>query len=497
MTKMMKFVVALALTLLLSAIGAWAQMGPLPVDPNVRTGKLDNGLTYYIRHNELPAGQAEFYIAQKVGSMQEEDNQRGLAHFLEHMAFNGTVNFPDKSLMQYLESVGAKFGYNINAGTSFDYTVYTLMNIPVARQGVVDSALLVLRDWSNGIALKEAEIDAERGVIHEEWRTGQSAQMRIFDQLLPVIFEGSRYGERLPIGTMEVVDNFPYQEIRDYYAKWYRPDLQAIIVVGDIDVDAIEANIKATFGDIPAPVDPAERVYFPVPDNEAPIVAFATDRELPYVQTMVMWKHDPIPVELRNTAAYFVQSFLNSAVGTMANARLEELTLQAEPPFMGAQVFDQKILGITATKEAFTGAVVTDDEGIETGLRALLTEIHRVKQHGFTAGEYERAKADFLTAIETAYNERDKQRNNTYANEYRRAFIDFEPIPGIETEYALFNQIVPMLPLEMVNQYVQELIGEQNIVVMMQGPDREGNVYPSKEEILAILGEVAAGDTEP
>ncbi len=496
MKKTIKKMAALTLTLLCS-LGAMAQMGPLPVDPAVRTGKLDNGLTYYIRHNELPAGQAEFYIAQKVGSIQEEDNQRGLAHFLEHMAFNGTENFPGKNLMQYLESVGAKFGYNINAGTSLDYTIYTLMNIPVARQGVVDSALLVLKDWSNGISLEDAEIDAERGVIHEEWRTGQSAQMRIFDQLLPVIFEGSRYGHRLPIGTMEVVDNFPYEVIRDYYAKWYRPDLQAIIVVGDVDVDAIEGKIKALFGAIPSPADPAERIYYTVPDNDEPIVAFAKDKELPYVQTMVMYKHDPVPVEYRNTPAFYVQSFLSGVVGTMLNARLEELTQQAEPPFMGAGVFDQQILGITATKEAFTGAVVTDQAGIDKGLKALLTEIRRVKQHGFTASEYERAKADFLTGIETAYNEREKQRSSTYANEYFRSFTNFEPIPGIETEYALYNQLVPMLPLELVNQYVQELITDKNVIIMMQGPDKEGAVYPSKEEILGVFGEVAASETEP
>jgi zinc protease len=427
--------------------------------------------------------------------MQEEESQRGLAHFLEHMAFNGTTNFPGKSLMQYLESVGAKFGYNINAGTSFDYTVYTLMNIPVARQGVVDSALLVLKDWSNGISLEDAEIDAERGVIHEEWRTGQSAQMRIYDQLLPVIFEGSRYGDRLPIGKMEVVDNFPYQTIRDYYAKWYRPDLQAIIVVGDVDVDAIEAKVKSLFGDIPAPVNPAERIYYTVPDNDAPIVAFAKDKELPYVQTMVMYKHDPLPREYRNTAAYYVQSYMGTMVSNMLNARLEELTQQAEPPFMAAGVYDQQILGVTATKEALTGVAVTDVEGIDNGLRALLTEIRRVKQHGFTASEYERAKADFLTGIETTYNERDKQRNNSYANEYYSSFVNFEPIPGIEMEYTLYNQLVPALPIELVNQYVQELIGDKNIIIMMQGPDSEGAVYPSKDEILGVFNEVAASET--
>jgi len=497
MKKLFRPLVALAFALVAGSAAVQAQQpGPLPVDPEVRTGKLPNQLTYYIRHNELPAGQAEFYIAQKVGSMQEEENQRGLAHFLEHMAFNGTEHFPDKTMLQYLESVGAKFGYNVNAATGFDYTVYTLMNIPVAREAVVDSALLVLKDWSNGIALKDDEIDAERGVIHEEWRTSQSAQMRIFDQVLPTIFEGSRYGERLPIGLMSVVDNFPYQVIRDYYAKWYRPDLQSIIVVGDVDVDAIEVKIKSLFGAIPAPVDAAERVYYPVPDNDAPIVAFAKDRELPYVQTMVMYKRDVMPAEMRATPMFLVQKFMSGVVGAMLDDRLDELTQQAEPPFIGAGTMDGKILGITATKDAFTGIAVTDEAGAERGLRALLTEIRRVKQHGFTASEYERAKADVLTSIETAYNERDKQQSDTYANEYVRAFTDGEPIPGIETEYALMNQIVPMIPFEAVNQYAQELITDKNVVILMQGPDKEGVAYPSKEQIVAIFNELAASETE-
>ncbi|MDR0954770.1 MAG: insulinase family protein [Rikenellaceae bacterium] len=486
-------------TLIFCSLTVGAQpMAQLPVDPQVRTGKLGNGLTYYIRHNELPKAQAEFYIAQRVGSMQEEENQRGLAHFLEHMAFNGTPHFPGKSLTEYLESVGAKFGYNINAYTSFDETVYTLMNIPVTRQAIVDSALLVLYDWSCGIALEDTEIDAERGVIHEEWRTGQSAQMRIFNQVLPVIFAGSRYGHRLPIGEMEVVDNFPYQDIRDYYHKWYRPDLQAIVVIGDVDVDYVEAKIKELFSTIPLATDRAERVYFEVPDNAEPIVALATDKELTNVRTSVFYKHPPLAVETRNTPLFYVQNYMDAVIGSMMDARLEELVQQADPPYLAAGVYNDQLLGVTATEEALTAVVISDETGIERAFRALLTELRRLDQHGFTAAEYNRARADFLNAVETSYNERAKQQNATYANEYTRSFLEGEPIPGVEAERALYQQLVPGLTVKDINQYVQELISDKrNIVFFMQGPDRADIAYPTAEEILALYDEVLKSNTAP
>jgi zinc protease len=490
-------VAAFFATLLFVVIGAAAnaQMSPLPIDPAVRTGRLDNGLTYFIRHNELPKGQAEFYISQRVGSMQEEDNQRGLAHFLEHMAFNGTENFPDKRLLEYLESVGAKFGNNINAGTGFDFTNYTLMNIPVVRQGVVDSALLVLRDWSCGISLHDKEIDAERGVIHEEWRTRQSAQMRIYNQVLPEVYGDNRYGHRLPIGTMEVIDNFKYQELRDYYKRWYRPDLQAVVVVGDIDVDAIEAKIKSLFGPIAMPANPVERVYFPVPDNNEPIVSFARDKELTNVQTMIMYKHDPLPGEMRNTMAFYVQNFVSSMVVSMANDRLNEISRQPNPPFIGAG-FNYGDFIVSSTKDAFTGVVVTGENGIERGVKSLLTEIRRIDQHGFTAAEYERAKANFMTGFETVYNERDKRRNNAFAREYMSSFTDVEPIPGLEAEYELHKQLVSMLSLEVVNRAASDLISDNNIVFTMQGPDKEGVTYPSKDQVISWLSEAATSNTE-
>lgn len=271
------------------------QMPPVPTDPNVRIGKLDNGLTYYIRHNELPENQADFYIAQKVGSILEEDNQRGLAHFLEHMCFNGTTNYPGNLLREYLETIGVKFGANLNAYTSIDETVYNISNVPVIRDGVVDSCLLILHDWANDLTLDHEEIDKERKVIHEEWRTRTGAMMRMYEKVFPVLYKDSKYAYRLPIGTMEVVDNFPYQALKDYYEKWYRPDLQGIIVVGDINVDSVENKIKKMFSPIEMPENPAERVYFPVADNDEPLIAVAKDKEQQVPIIYLFHKHEAYP----------------------------------------------------------------------------------------------------------------------------------------------------------------------------------------------------------
>ena len=315
---------------------AQQQMPPIPTDPNVRIGNLDNGLTYYIRHNELPEKRADFYIAQKVGSILEEDNQRGLAHFLEHMCFNGTKNFPDKTLIQYLESIGVKFGENLNAYTSIDETVYNISNVPVIRDGVVDSCLLILHDWADDLTLDPKEIDSERGVIHEEWRTSTNAMMRMYEKALPTLYPESKYAYRLPIGIMEVVDNFPYQALRDYYEKWYRPDQQGIVVVGDIDVDKIEAKIKKIFSPIKMPENPAEREYFQVPDNKETIVAIETDKEQANPVAYLCYKHEAIPNEQKGNMDYLVVNYMKSMIENMLNARLNELTQTANPPFTGA-----------------------------------------------------------------------------------------------------------------------------------------------------------------
>ena len=467
------------------------QMPPIPTDPNVRIGKLENGLTYYIRHNELPENRADFYIAQKVGSILEEENQRGLAHFLEHMCFNGTTNFPGKGIINWLESIGVKFGVNLNAYTSIDETVYNINNVPVMRDGIVDSCLLILHDWANDLTLAEAEIDNERGVIHEEWRTGQGAMMRMYEQALPKAYQGGKYGNRLPIGTIEVIDNFPYQALRDYYEAWYRPDQQGIVVVGDIDVDKVEAKIKEMFSPIQMPANAPERKYEPVADNEEPIVTIAKDKEQPSTMIYLWHKHDATPKEIKGTMAYLVQNYMFSMISSMLNARLEELRQSANPPFIMAVTQDTDFL-LSKTKGAFVGMAASKDDGIPTAISALVREIERARKFGFTASEYARAKADYLRSLESAYNERDKMKNNEYVQEYVRHFIDNEPIPGIETEYALMNQLAPNIPVEAINSILPQLITDKNIVINIFGPDKEGMVYPTEEEILKVLKDTKA-----
>ena len=478
-------------------ISAFAQqMPPIPVDPNVRIGKLENGLTYYIRHNALPEKQADFYIAQKVGSILEEDSQRGLAHFLEHMCFNGTTNFPDNLLREYLESIGVKFGVNLNAYTSVDETVYNISNVPVIRDGIVDSCLLILHDWANDLTLDPKEIDKERGVIHEEWRTRTGAMMRMYEKTFPIMFKDSKYAYRLPIGIMEVVDNFPYKDLRDYYEKWYRPDQQGIIVVGDINVDQIEAKIKKTFSPIEMPKDAAPREYFPVPDNDEPLVTIAKDKEQQVPIIYLFHKHDAIPNEAKENIGYLALQYMNSMIAQMMNMRFAEFTQKPNPPFIQAGAEDQNFL-VSKTKGAFAGLAVAKEDGIITATEALFREIERVRQFGFTAGEYARAKADYLRALESAYNERNKTRSSSYVQEYVRHFIDNEPIPGIENEYAIMNQLAPNIPIQAINQMVQKLIGEKNIVLAAFCPDKEGIKYPTEAELKACLDKVRAEKLEP
>lgn len=469
--------------LAVSAIGLQAQEQQLPIDPNVRYGKLPNGLTYYIRHNEQPKERADFYIAQRVGSMQEEDSQAGLAHFLEHMAFNGTKNFPDKSMINYLESVGVRFGENLNAYTGFDETVYMIMNAPVARKGIVDSCLLVLHDWSNAISLEEKEIDKERGIIHEEWRTRGDAGMRLMEQQIPVMYQGSKYADRLPIGKMEVVDNFKYNELKDYYKKWYRPDLQAVIIVGDINADQVEAQLKKTFADIPAPVNPAKREMYSVPDNDKPIVSVATDKEASNIILYLYFKHNVLPENLRNTPSAMVKNYLSQVCGVMMNERFDEILQKADPPFVYAMATDGEYM-VSKTKDAWMVAAVAKEGHVEDALASMARETERIKKFGFTASEYDRARINVLKQYESLYKDRNNQKNSAFVKEYVDHFTNGGYIPGIETEYTLINQYAPNITVEQVNQYIESIIGDKNIVIALTGPEKDGAVLPTKEELL-------------
>ena len=472
------------------AVAQQMQFPPLPVDKNVRIGQLDNGLTYYIRHNKLPENRAEFYIAQKVGSILEEPQQRGLAHFLEHMAFNGTKNFPgdDKGLgvIPWCETVGIKFGTNLNAYTSIDETVYNISNAPIDRTGVLDSCLLILHDWSNYILLKDDEIDKERGVIREEWRSRNSGMLRVYTDLLPTIYQGDKYADCMPIGSIDVINNFPYKDIRDYYHKWYRPDLQGIVIVGDIDVDTVEAKLKAVFADVQKPVNPAERTYYPVTDNKEPIVAIGTDKEVDDPSIEIYFKQDATPDSEKNNVGYRASQYMTSMISSMLNARLSELVQSANPPFTRASSYYSDFF-VAKTKEAFALSASSKADGIETALKTLLQETERARRFGFTESEYARARANYLQSLESAYNEREKTKHGSYVREYVQNFLNGEPIPGIEAEYAMMNQLAPNIPLQAMNMVMQQLVPDSNQVVIIAGPAKEGLKYPTKEEVINLL----------
>ncbi|MBO7119389.1 MAG: insulinase family protein [Bacteroidaceae bacterium] len=476
-----------------SSLALAQQMPPVPLDPAVKTGKLENGLTYYIRHNEWPEKRCDFYIAQRVGSMQEEDNQRGLAHFLEHMCFNGTTHFPGDALKQYLERIGVKFGENLNAYTSFDETVYNINNVNVEIAGAIDSCLLILHDWSHDLLLEDKEIDKERGVIEEEWRARRSAQLRLIEAALPTICKDSKYANRMPIGTMEIVKNFPYETLRSYYRRWYRPDLQALVIVGDVDPDAVEKKLQTMFADIaPAPADAAVREDYPVPDNKEPLVFVGTDKEYTGMVASVMFKTDPLPRELRGTMAYIAQDYVEDAISGMLNERLSELTRKADAPFSGAAVGFGDFL-VAKTKEALSLDVMMKENRYAEGIKAAYRELLRASRGGFTESEYQRFKDEYLSQIDAAYEARDKRTNTSFVNAYVRHFIDNVPAAGIEWEHQMMNQIVPNIPLQMINQAISQL-SEDNRAILVFMPEKEGLTCPTEQEVLAALTEVDAED---
>ncbi len=460
-----------------------AQVPALPIDPSVRYGRLDNGLTYYIRHNERPAQRANFYIAQKVGAVQEEENQRGLAHFLEHMCFNGTDHFPGDALTKYCESIGVKFGVNLNAYTSTDETVYNIDDVPVTG-GNVDSCLLILRDWSDGLTLAADEIDKERGVIHEEWRLRSSASMRIYERNLPVLYPESRYGHRFPIGLMSVVDNFRPQELRDYYAKWYRPDLQGIIVVGDIDVDAVETKIKDLFGSIRMPENAAAYETYPVPDNATPIYVIDKDKEQSRAIIQLMFKSDALPEVLRGTMIFLAENYMDALICDALNSRLDEISKQADCPFIGASTDVDNYL-ISKTKSAFSVGILPKPGHDEAALQAVMEEVERARRYGFTDGEILRARDKFLSRIETVYDNRDKQENSYYVPQYVRHFLDGDAIPDIATEYNTYKALSQQLPTQVFSEAMAHYTAriDTNFVCLALYPDKEDVVVPTAEQL--------------
>ena len=464
-----------------------AQKGEqLPVDPSIRIGKLKNGLTYYIRHNANPEKLVNFYIAQKVGSIQEEEDQRGLAHFLEHMCFNGTEHFPGKALINYLEGIGVKFGADLNAYTAIDETVYNINNVPVNVEGAIDSCLWILHDWADGLILDGEEIDKERGVIHEEWRGRNTAMMRMQERMLADIFPGSRYGKRLPIGIMEVVDNFPHQALRDYYEKWYRPDLQGIVIVGDIDVDEVEKKVKKIFKKIKKVKKPAERIYYPVDDNKEMIFSQQIDKEQQNYVLQLMYKHDVPARDQRNTKEYIRENTKISFAISMLNSRFSEIMRRDNPPYLGAGVGFSGF-GVTETKKAFTVMVQCKPEQILEAIPMVFTEVERARRFGFTQPELDRLKERMIAGTDSWYAERDKRTNDYYVQNCIRHFLDEVSMMAPENEYELTKEIVNSITLEEVNAVIPSLHREDNRVAVSFAPEREGATYPGKNDIEMLL----------
>ena len=492
------------LMLLMMAFGTnvmTAQQMTIPIDEAVRIGKLDNGLTYYIRHNDYPEHRANFYIAQRVGAMQEEDDQNGLAHFLEHMAFNGSENFNGEGngIMDFIQRIGLNFGGDVNAYTSFTETVYNIDNVPTARQSTLDSCLLVLKDWSHGLLLTDEEIDKERGVIHEEWRLGRDAGERMRNRQLENLFPGSKYAKRDVIGSMDVVDYFPYQVLRDYYHKWYRPDNQALVIVGDVDVDYTEAKIKEMFKDIPAPGPDAAKVEtYPIPDNDEPIVVIEKDVEQQLSLVQLMFKHDIVEKEEKSDVNYLVYIYLKSMMGMMLNQRLQEKAQEPDCPFVQAYAYDGNYLGAN-TKDAFNLILVPKEGMTEAATQVGLTEVLRAAKYGFTATEYSRAQDDYLSAVERTYNERDKIHNRAHTRDCYRHFLDNEPILDPEYYYQIMNMIVPNVPVDAVNAMLPELISTdgKNLVVINFNQEKDGAVYPAKEGLMAAVNAAEKAEITP
>ncbi len=457
----------------------------IPMDTAIRYGKLDNGLTYYIRLNNEPEGRADFYIVQNVGAILEEDHQNGLAHFLEHMAFNGTKNFPDKGIINYIENIGGQFGRNVNAYTSLDETVYMLRNIPSSRQSIIDSCLLVLHDWSSFISLEDKEIDNERGVILEEWRTGAKANRRMWKESNKLKYPDSQYAKRDVIGDTAVINNFSYEALRSYYKKWYRPDLQAIVIVGEVDVDEVEKSIKQIFNDIPKSINPAERIIYTVADNREPIISIVTDLEAEFARIGLEYKKTAANDEYKKTEKHYTDLVRYSLITSMLSARFNENTTKPDASYVGAYANYGQIARL---KDAFQ-AMVVPKEGLEKkAFEDMLVELERMRRYGFTADELSRTKKKVLASLEKAYNERDKTKSASYVREYTGHFLDLEPIPGIKWELEKTRQLFENeITLEELNKKAQALITEENLIVDITAPYKEGVKLPTREELLDML----------
>ncbi len=475
------------------AMTAWAQ-NPLPNDPAVRKGTLENGLTYYIRHNDKPANRAEFYLATNVGAIQETPDQDGLAHFLEHMCFNGTKNFPGKGILEYLQSIGAEFGRNINAMTGVEQTVYMLNNIPLVREGVIDTCLLILHDYSHYVTCDSVEIDNERGVILEERRQGMTAMRRMIEKAFPYYYGDSKYATCTVIGSQENLETFKPESLRTFYRTWYRPDLQAVIVVGDVDVDAVEAKIKSTFSQIPAAENPQPKQVHKVPENTEPLIGIITDPEATSTSIDILWKSEPAPEELNNTDAGMMLEILKDYIRAIMSERFNDITSRPDAPFLNAYL---GIESFCETMEATTGSVVCKPgEGI-AAFKAFMTEVEKMKRYGFTDDEVSRAKDNILSQYEKAAQGAETRENADFIGDYVDNFFDNYPYMEPQTEYELAKLICSQINSIILNQIAATIITDNNMVIVYKAPEKEGLSHPSAQDFTQALAEVKASEIAP
>ena len=501
MQTMKRFLIIAAALFSAAALGNAQQLQQLPNDPETRVGKLDNGLTYYIRHNEKPAQRAEFYLATDVGALQELPDQDGLAHFLEHMCFNGTKNFPDKGILNWLESIGASFGGNVNASTGVEQTIYLLNNIPLVRPTVVDTCILIMHDYSHFVTCDPVEIDKERGVILEEKRSRNDASWRMREASYPYIFGDTKYATTTIIGTEENLKTFKPESLTNFYHTWYRPDMQALVVVGDIDVDYVEACIKRTFADIPAPVNPKQKDVIAIPDNEQPAIAILTDPENRSTMITAYWRSEARPEELNSTPVGLMTDLVEDIVNIAMNERFEDIAAQPDAPFLQGGFGIGKLC---ETAEAVITQVACKDGEALSAFAAGLLEAEKLRRFGLTDAEIERAKTELLSQYEGAAKKASTRTNSEFVMPMINNFFDNKLFMDPEMEYQVVQMLLQQLPAEAINQMAQQMITRENLVVIYQAPEKEGLVHPTVEQVQAIIDAVenaqieqAAGEEVP
>ena len=486
---MRKVLIFIAAMFMASVLGS--AQNALPNDPAVKVGKLDNGMTYYIRHNDKPAQRAEFYLATHVGAIQETPDQDGLAHFLEHMCFNGLKNLPGKQMLEYLQGIGAEFGRNINASTGVESTQYMLNNIPVTREGIIDTCLLVMHDYSHFVLNEQEEIDNERGVIIEERRTRRNASWRMYEQNKQYMYKGSKFADCSLIGSQENLETFKRESLVNFYETWYRPDNQALIVVGDIDPDQILTKIQKLFADIPAPVNPKAKDVIKIPDNAEPIVGVVTDPESPNSEVTILWKSEPLPREFNNTDVAFLTEMIKDIVGGVMNERFQEITSKSDAPFLNGALMCSRIC---ETCDVVLGDVAFKEGQVEPALKAFYTEVEKMKRYGFSDAEVQRAKDDILSRYERRASAADSRKNAEFIQPLISNFFNNTPYMEPATEYQLAKSIMQMVPAAAINQVVGQLITDENMVILYNGPKKEGLADPTEEQLLGIISAVKASE---